>query len=409
MLSTGAFNALLKTLEEPPSYVIFILATTEVHKIPITVLSRCQRYDFRRIDGETITGRLREMADAEGIDAEDQALRYVAKKGDGSLRDSISLFDQCAAFYYGEKLTFERVLDVLGAVDNEVYSQFLRLLCEKNAGQCLRRVEDLILQGRDLGQFVSDFVWYLRGVLLAQTGETSGELLDMSGEDRTRLLEDAALVPEAAVMRYIRVLSETMNQMRYSTGKRVLLEITLIKLTRPAMEDNLDSVLQRLDDLEARVNAGAGVSLTPEMIAGAMNAAGMTAAPNTNVQAPAAAAKEPETVVLPQAQINELRLLQKEWKDIISAVGLSAKTTLADVKLEPQGEGQLMLVFHNQQAYDMGSRESMRRSVENYIATAYQIQVELKTRLVAQSEYTRKRYVTEEELKQKFNVDIIME
>ena len=99
MLSTGAFNALLKTLEEPPSYVIFILATTEAHKIPITVLSRCQRYDFRRIDGETITGRLRQMADAEGIDVEDQALRYVAKKGDGSLRDSISLFDQCVAFY----------------------------------------------------------------------------------------------------------------------------------------------------------------------------------------------------------------------------------------------------------------------------------------------------------------------
>ena len=116
MLSTGAFNALLKTLEEPPSYVIFILATTEAHKIPITVLSRCQRYDFRRIDGETITGHLRQMADAEGIDVEDQALRYVAKKGDGSLRDSISLFDQCVAFYYGEKLTFERVLDVLGAV-----------------------------------------------------------------------------------------------------------------------------------------------------------------------------------------------------------------------------------------------------------------------------------------------------
>ncbi|MBR6527380.1 MAG: DNA polymerase III subunit gamma/tau [Lachnospiraceae bacterium] len=462
MLSTGAFNALLKTLEEPPSYVIFILATTEAHKIPITVLSRCQRYDFRRIDGETIAGRLRQMADAEGIDVEDQALRYVAKKGDGSLRDSISLFDQCVAFYYGEKLTFERVLDVLGAVDNEVYSRFLRLLHDKNVGQCLRQVEELILQGRDLGQFVSDFVWYLRSLLLAQTGETNGDLLDMSGEDQARLREDAAMISEETAMRWIRVLSETMNQMRYSTAKRVLLEITLIKLTRPAMEDNMDSVMQRLEDLE-RGGAGSATALgladsgyemdgygegyetadsygagrrtaakpisshaamdpnallaalTPELLAQALAAAGMMPATGGaqsgtgQMGSSAPATREPQTVVLPPAQLNELRLLQKDWKEIISAVGATAKTTLANVKLEPMDEGQLMLIFHDQQDHFMGSRPSMLQNVENYIATAYQIQVHLQAKLVAQNEYTRKRYVTEEELKQKFNVDIIME
>ena len=120
MLSTGAFNALLKTLEEPPSYVIFILATTEAHKIPITVLSRCQRYDFRRISLDTIAARLRELTDGENIQIEEKALRYVAKKGDGSLRDAISLLDQCIAFYYGQKLDYAKVLDVLGAVDHEM-------------------------------------------------------------------------------------------------------------------------------------------------------------------------------------------------------------------------------------------------------------------------------------------------
>ena len=114
MLSTGAFNALLKTLEEPPAYVIFILATTEVHKIPITVLSRCQRYDFRRIEGETIVERLSEMALGEDINVTDQALRYIARKGDGSMRDSISLFDQCIAFFYDEQLTYEKECDGLG-------------------------------------------------------------------------------------------------------------------------------------------------------------------------------------------------------------------------------------------------------------------------------------------------------
>lgn len=397
MLSPNAFNALLKTLEEPPSYVIFILATTEVHRIPITVLSRCQRYDFRRIDGETITDRLREMAQAEGIDAEEKALRYVAKKGDGSLRDSISLFDQCAAFYYGEKLTFERVLDVLGAVDNEVYSRFLGLLQKKDAGGCLRQVEELLLQGRDLNQFITDFIWYMRNVLLAQTGAATEELLDMSGEDRTRLLEDAAGMPEDTVMRYIRVLSEAVNQARYSGNKRVLLEIALIKLTRPAMETNMDSVLQRLSDLEEKMASGLPVGSAPAPAAGKEAAAA------------AVEAKEPETVVLPAAQLKQLKLLEGDWKEIIGAVGLTAKDTLKDVSLEPQDEGRLLLVFHDPKAFDLGSRDSVLRSVESYIASAYQMQVQLAARLTAAEEYVSKRFVTEDELKQKINIDIIME
>ncbi|MDE6938341.1 MAG: DNA polymerase III subunit gamma/tau, partial [Lachnospiraceae bacterium] len=126
MLSIGAFNALLKTLEEPPEYVIFILATTEAHKIPVTILSRCQRYDFKRISIETISARLRELIDKEQWDVEDKAVRYIAKMADGSMRDSLSLLDQCASFYIGERLTYDHVLEVLGAVDTEVFSRLLR-------------------------------------------------------------------------------------------------------------------------------------------------------------------------------------------------------------------------------------------------------------------------------------------
>ena len=125
MLSIGAFNALLKTLEEPPEYVIFILATTEVHKIPITILSRCQHYDFRRISIETITDRMRELMDTEHVEVEEKALRYIAKAADGSMRDALSLLDQCIAFYLGQKLTYDNVLELLGAVDPEVFIQLL--------------------------------------------------------------------------------------------------------------------------------------------------------------------------------------------------------------------------------------------------------------------------------------------
>ena len=202
MLSTGAFNALLKTLEEPPAYVIFILATTEVHKIPVTVLSRCQRYDFRRISGETITARLREMADAEQIEAEEKALRYIAKKGDGSMRDSISLFDQCVAFYYGKKLTYENVLEVLGAVDNEVFSRLLRAVAGEDTSESIRMIEELVMQGRELGQFVLDFIWYMRNLLLLEATDGDEEVLDMTAEDLRRLKEEAALIDSGTLMRY---------------------------------------------------------------------------------------------------------------------------------------------------------------------------------------------------------------
>ena len=144
MLSTGAFNALLKTLEEPPEYVIFILATTEVNKIPVTILSRCQRYDFRRITIDTIAGRLSELMAREGVQAEEKAVRYVARAADGSMRDALSLLDQCIAFYLGETLTYDRVLDVLGTVDTEVFSGLLRRVLERDAAGCIRILQEIV-------------------------------------------------------------------------------------------------------------------------------------------------------------------------------------------------------------------------------------------------------------------------
>mgnify|MGYP002299473238 FL=1 len=174
MLSIGAFNALLKTLEEPPAYVIFILATTEAHKIPVTILSRCQRYDFHRISIETIAGRLSQLMEAEHINVEEKAIRYVAKAADGSMRDALSLLDQCIAFYLGQDLKYENVLEVLGAVDTAVFAEMLSYILKADTYACMQLLEQIIMQGRDLGQFVSDFVWYLRNLLLVKTTDDEG-------------------------------------------------------------------------------------------------------------------------------------------------------------------------------------------------------------------------------------------
>ena len=160
MLTTSAFNALLKTLEEPPSYLIFILATTEVHKIPMTILSRCQRYDFKRISVETIAARLRELLDQEGIAAEERALTYIAKLADGALRDGLSLLEQCISFYFGEELTYEKVLKVLGTVDIEVYASFTRALAVGNAADMMQIIDEIVSAGKDIGRFCDELMVY---------------------------------------------------------------------------------------------------------------------------------------------------------------------------------------------------------------------------------------------------------
>lgn len=191
MLSTGAFNALLKTLEEPPSYVIFILATTEAHKIPVTILSRCQRYDFKRISIDTITARMKELTDSEGVEAEDKALRYIAKAADGSLRDALSLLDQCIAFYFGQKLSYENVLDVLGAVDTSVYSEMFNNIINSDVTGCTKLISSMLLSGRDLNQFVTEFIWYLRNLLLIKySGDVDG-IIDASAGQLANMKEEA--------------------------------------------------------------------------------------------------------------------------------------------------------------------------------------------------------------------------
>ena len=253
MLSIGAFNALLKTLEEPPEYVIFILATTEAHKIPVTILSRCQRYDFKRISIDTICERLHELIEKEGLDVEDRAVRYIAKMADGAMRDALSLLDQCVAFYINQRLTYDHVLEVLGAVDTEVFSRLLRQLVKKDVKQVIETVDELIMQGRELSQLAADFTWYLRNLLLIKSSEDMEDVLDVSTENLAQLKDEAQMVETDELLRYIRVFSELTNQLKYATQKRVLLEVAFIKLCKPQMETQTDTLLSRLRALEEEV------------------------------------------------------------------------------------------------------------------------------------------------------------
>lgn len=334
MLSAGAFNALLKTLEEPPSYVIFVLATTEAHKIPITILSRCQRYDFHRITIDTIAARLMDLMEQEQIDVEEKAIRYVAKAGDGSMRDALSLLDQCIAFHLGEKLTYENVLEVLGAVDTEVFSRLLRQIIDKNVAGAISTLDELVDEGRELGQLVADFTWYLRNLLLIQSSDDMEDVLDMSKDNLEALKEEAKLISAEVLMRYIRVFSELGNQVKYASQKRIVIEIAIIKLCRPQMEQDYSSILDRLESLEKRMENG--IPMAPIQTGTGSGAA------------PAAPAPKKE---LPKAIPEDIEAVIKNWKSIISEMGGTTKVYLnkAVPTLGPASE--LQLVYDDENAY----------------------------------------------------------
>ena len=229
MLSTGAFNALLKTLEEPPSYVIFILATTDPQKIPQTILSRCQRYDFRRMSRRNAASHLREIAALEGMSIEDSALSYIAEAADGSMRDALSLLDQCAAYHYQETLTYDNVLEILGAADTGVFSRMYGNIVHGEIEEVLTAVNDIAASGCDISQLINDFIWYLRTVLLAGSS-ASADILDISEDRLTMARADAALAGRQELIRVMSALAELGNRCRFSTQKRVLLEVELIRL-----------------------------------------------------------------------------------------------------------------------------------------------------------------------------------
>ena len=376
MLSIGAFNALLKTLEEPPSYVIFILATTEAHKIPITILSRCQRYDFRRISIETISDRLMELMEKENVEVEERAIRYIAKAADGSMRDALSLLDQCIAFYLGQKLTYDHVLEVLGAVDTEVFSKLLRKVLAEDVAGAISQLEELVIEGRDLGQFVNDFTWYLRNLLLLKGSDDMEEVLDMSSENMALLKEEARLVEADVLMRYIRIFSELSNQVKYSSQKRILIEIAIIKLCKPEMETNMDSITDRLAKLEKKMEQGIPM-----------------AAPVSRPPMPKAIPEDVEQIV-------------KNWNSILPKMSGVVRTYLKSAHLSLGGDDRLMIVLDDPVAAGYVEEEDHRNEIRQVISDYIEKEVEIQIQQNQSNRPFEESYV---DLSQIINMDITIE
>ncbi len=352
MLSAGAFNALLKTLEEPPSYVMFILATTEVQKIPVTILSRCQRYDFKRITIDYITERLSELAVKEQVEADEKALRYIARMADGALRDALSLLDQCIAFYFGEAITYDKVLEVLGTVDIEVFAALLRYIRKGSVSDCIRILEEITIAGRELTQFTTDFTWYLRNLLLAKTPDDMTEVLEVSSDQLELLRQEAASCNADTLMRYIRIFSDLSNQMKYASQKRVLLEVALIKMCCPEMETDLASLTDRIRKLEAAMKDGVVLQKNSDMMTeNETKASGLTSNSKDDQ-------KDNETLaVLQKAMTKDLEMVAKDWRRILENTSSLVRTVLISARPTIGPDNTLLLLFDNPVDKDVAERE----------------------------------------------------
>lgn len=380
MLSTSAFNALLKTLEEPPEYVIFILATTEAHKIPITILSRCQRYDFKHISVDVIQNRLRELADIEEMDVEDRALKFIAKTADGSMRDALSLLDQCEAFCVGESLTYDKTLDILGAVDTSVFSNMLNAILQQDTVSCMAQLEEMVNYGRDLSQFIIDFTWYMRNLLLIKTSEDASEIIDVSTERLESMKQEAQNLEISVIMRYIRVMSELTNQIKFSSQKRVLIEIGLIKLMQPSMELDYDSLKNRVSVIEKKLENGILVN-DSQLAKQAVNTAN-----TVNSEQPAAKKLE---MAVPE----EIRNVADNWNMITKNIGGHLGVGIRRNRLSIDENSKLCVVYDSSIDWEQDNKPENIELIKNAIAQAIHKEVTVELRCLQPQENYETSYV----------------
>ncbi|MBQ2257079.1 MAG: DNA polymerase III subunit gamma/tau, partial [Lachnospiraceae bacterium] len=293
------------------------------------------------------------------------------------------------AFHFGEKLTYDKVLDVLGAVDTEVFARLIELIQSHDITGCISLLEDVVMQGRELTQFVTDITWYLRNLLLVKTSDSDIEdVIDVSSDNLVRLKSEAETMDAEEIMRYIRIFSELSGQIKYATQKRILIEMTLIKLCKPAMETTNDAVVARVKDLEEKIEKGV-----------------VQAAPVAIQSTQTVTASAPK-VELPKAIPDDIKQIVSNWHGIVAETSQPLKTHLKNARLSLGGDNRLMIVVEDGLAYDYLTGEENHKHVEDMISNFLQKEVSVQVQSIAQGSQFEDSYV---DLSKVINMEIEIE
>lgn len=367
MLSSGAFNALLKTLEEPPSHVIFILATTELHKIPATILSRCQRLDFHRISPDAMAERLEYISEQEGAVLEHEAALMIARLADGALRDALSLLDQCIG--RNKHVTVDVVTNAAGLSGTEYLVRITDALAEGDVTQILATVKELHEASKDMVRLAEELVSHFRNIMLYKAMKDPKSVMTVGAGEMQELDRQAHLFSLESVLSIMEKLQDSIENMSRGSNRRLELEMTLVRIASPALDAKSDSVLQRIDKLEQMIKKGIVVEAAPKAEAKS------AAEPKKKVEEK----KELPEPTVPALE-SEPTTLCKQWNDIIETLhgispGLSA--FLDNSKAYIRGEF-LLIDAPNEAAFELlrkhpEQKEKMRRAIQIVTGKVYKL------------------------------------
>ncbi|KMJ55502.1 DNA polymerase III subunit gamma/tau [Bacillus sp. LL01] len=403
MLSTGAFNALLKTLEEPPSHVIFILATTEPHKIPLTIISRCQRFDFKRISNHSIVGRMNEILAHDRIEVEEEALMMIARAADGGMRDALSLLDQ-AISYAEDTLTLEDVLAITGAVSEGVLVKLVEAIATKETAVALESLDHLVRDGKEPGRILEDLIYYIRDLLLCKTAPDSQDLLERA-ESVEKAVALSGQFEFPWLYQAIELLNASQQEMKWSSHPKVILEMVLIRLVnqRPEQTEGVSGVeSERVQQLETKIS-------TLEKALKQLQASGVGGAAADGNQQPAV--RRPKKQV-PQTRVNtskvkellkgatkqEFQKVTGQWGAIMERVksqNIPAHAWLSDSRPVAASEGFILLAFQNEMHRDMMDTK-FRPFLEDVFQDMFGNSITFMTLLQNQWDRLKEEYVKEQ-------------
>lgn len=314
MLSAGAVNAFLKTLEEPPSNVIFILATTDPQKLPITILSRCQRFDFKRISNSDITDRLRKIVTDQNVIADDKSLNLIARISDGAMRDSLSILDQAISMGNGN-VQYDTLIGMLGLVTNEHLFNLTNAIIQRSVERAIGVIEDVVFSGKDIYLFIKDLVSHYRNLLMAKVTNNPEEVLDMSEENISLIKEQSARLRAEEIMRCIRILQEAEGNAKLSKQARLYLELAIIKMCKIEYDTSNEVILSRLNKLEENLKSGNIKVVAAEGVKTEIEKTKQAVANKTANKQP-----NPSVQNIQGGNINStlsINDVQKAWKDIL--------------------------------------------------------------------------------------------
>ena len=393
MLSQGAFNALLKTLEEPPSYVIFILATTEPHKIPATILSRCQRFDFKRVSSKDIADRMSYICEKENIQAEDKALSLIARNSQGALRDALSILDQCMSFG-NDKIEYNDVIELLGTVNIDELFQLSQSIIDEDTKKSLQILNEFIIWGKDIRNLINDLIDHFRNLMVCKVSKDLDEIISLPEESIERLKEQSKTININDLIRILNILSETQDSMKSSSNTRILAEVTMMKIAQPMFDESKEALIKRIENLEKIIESG-NIKVVTVQNESEKN----TTPQRVQVDEPQ---ERKEDIVYEEVKSEDVKLVESSWKKVIQKIKEDKKLSIAALLREVSSfnvkDNILYLIFNDNFSFArsrLNSKETIdyiESIIREILNRSFNIQIYLKsevTSLNLQEEVTK--------------------